>query len=41
MKQIVVHGPNDVRLDDVPDPEPGPRDAQVRGAAGGICGPDG
>ena len=40
MKQIVVHGPNDVRLDDVPDPEPGPRDALVRVAACGICGTD-
>ena len=27
MKQIRVHGPNDVRLDDMPDPEPGPGDA--------------
>lgn len=40
MKQIVVHGPNDVRLDDVPDPQPGPRDALVRVAACGICGTD-
>jgi threonine dehydrogenase-like Zn-dependent dehydrogenase len=40
MKQIVVHGPQDVRLDDIPDPEPGPRDALVRIAACGICGTD-
>ncbi len=40
MKQIRVHGPNDVRLDDVPDPTPGPRDALVRVAACGICGSD-
>ncbi|MFN8025774.1 MAG: alcohol dehydrogenase catalytic domain-containing protein [Acidimicrobiia bacterium] len=40
MKQIMVHGPNDVRLDDVPDPDPGPRDALVRIAACGICGTD-
>jgi (R,R)-butanediol dehydrogenase/meso-butanediol dehydrogenase/diacetyl reductase len=40
MKQIRVHGPNDVRLDDVPDPEPGSRDALVRIAACGICGTD-
>ena len=33
MKQVNVHGPDDVRLDDVADPEPGPRDAVVRVAA--------
>lgn len=40
MKQIRVHGPNDVRLDDIDDPSPGPRDAVVRMAACGICGTD-
>ena len=40
MRQIRVHGPNDVRLDDIPDPQPGPRDALVRIAACGICGTD-
>ncbi len=40
MKQIRVHGPNDVRLDDISDPTPGPRDALVRVAACGICGSD-
>ena len=40
MKQIRVHGPNDVRLDEVADPDPGPRDAVVRIAACGICGTD-
>jgi (R,R)-butanediol dehydrogenase / meso-butanediol dehydrogenase / diacetyl reductase len=40
MKQIRVHGPRDVRLDDVPDPSPGPSDALVRIAACGICGSD-
>lgn len=40
MKQIRVHGPNDVRLDDIDDPNPGPRDAVVRMAACGICGTD-
>ncbi len=40
MKQIRVHGPHDVRLDDVPSTPPGPRDAVVRMAACGICGTD-
>lgn len=40
MKQIRVHGPNDVRLDDLPDPVAGPRDALVRVGACGICGSD-
>lgn len=40
MKQVNVHGPDDVRVDDVPAPEPGPRDAVVRVAACGICGSD-
>jgi (R,R)-butanediol dehydrogenase / meso-butanediol dehydrogenase / diacetyl reductase len=40
MKQIRVHGPNDVRLDEIAEPDPGPRDAVVRVAACGICGSD-
>lgn len=40
MKQVNVHGPGDVRLDEVPEPEAGPRDAIVRVAACGICGTD-
>jgi (R,R)-butanediol dehydrogenase / meso-butanediol dehydrogenase / diacetyl reductase len=40
VKQIRVHGPKDVRLDDVPSTPPGPRDATVRMAACGICGTD-
>jgi len=40
MKQIMLHGANDWRLDDIPDPDPGPRDALVRIAACGICGTD-
>ena len=40
MKQIMLHGANDWRLDDIPDAQPGPRDALVRIAACGICGTD-
>jgi threonine dehydrogenase-like Zn-dependent dehydrogenase len=40
MDQIVLHGVHDWRLDDVPEAEPGPRDALVRVAACGICGTD-
>jgi threonine dehydrogenase-like Zn-dependent dehydrogenase len=40
VKQIRVHGPNDVRLDEIDDPVAGPRDALVRVAACGICGTD-
>jgi threonine dehydrogenase-like Zn-dependent dehydrogenase len=40
MRQIRVHGPNDVRVDDIAPPQPGPRDAVVRVAACGICGSD-
>ncbi len=40
MKQVNIHGPGDVKIDDVPEPEPGPRDAIVKVAACGICGSD-
>ena len=40
MKQIMLHGANDWRLDDIPDAQPGPRDALIRVAACGICGTD-
>ena len=40
MLQVRIHGPDDVRLDEVPEPVPGPRDAVVRVAACGICGSD-
>ena len=40
MRQVRVHGPGDVRIDEVAEPEPGPRDVVVRVAACGICGSD-
>lgn len=40
MQQVRIHAPNDVRLDEVDAPEPGPRDVVLRVQACGICGSD-
>ncbi len=40
MIQARIHGPGDVRLDDVPEPVAGPGEAIVRVRACGICGSD-
>lgn len=40
MKLARIHGPDDVRLDDVPEPTPGPDDVVLDVAACGICGSD-
>lgn len=40
MKAIMLHGPDDLRIDELPDPIPGPRDLVIRLAACGICGTD-
>ncbi len=40
MQQLRIHAPGKVSLDEVPAPEPGPRDAVVRVQACGICGSD-
>lgn len=40
MLQARIHGPDDVRLDEVPDPIAGPRDVIIRVHACGICGSD-
>jgi threonine dehydrogenase-like Zn-dependent dehydrogenase len=40
MKLARIHGPEDVRLDDVEIAEPGPHDAILRVEACGICGSD-
>jgi len=40
MKQVRIHAVGDVRVDEVPEPSAGPRDAVVRVAACGICGSD-
>jgi (R,R)-butanediol dehydrogenase / meso-butanediol dehydrogenase / diacetyl reductase len=40
VQQVRVHGPGDVRLDEVDPPVPGSRDALVEVASSGICGSD-
>lgn len=40
MLQARIHGPDDVRVDEVPEPIAGPQDVIVRVAACGICGSD-
>ncbi len=40
MLQARIHGPDDLRLDEVPEPRPGPRDVVVQVASCGICGSD-
>ncbi len=40
MKRFAVHGPNDVRIDQVEAPEPGPEDVVIKVTACGICGSD-
>lgn len=40
MKLVRVHGPGRYGIDEVPLPNPGPRDVVVRVAACGICGSD-
>ena len=40
MKRAQIHAPGEVRLDEVAEPEIGPRDALLEVAACGICGSD-
>lgn len=40
MLQVRVHGPGDVRVDDVSEPSPGSGDVLIRVTACGICGSD-
>jgi 2-desacetyl-2-hydroxyethyl bacteriochlorophyllide A dehydrogenase len=40
MRAVVIEQPGDVRVDDVPEPEPGPGDVVVQVGACGICGTD-
>ncbi|TDQ52187.1 galactitol-1-phosphate 5-dehydrogenase [Actinorugispora endophytica] len=40
MQAAVLHAPGDIRVEQVPVPEPGPNEALVRVAACGVCGSD-
>lgn len=40
MKTITAHGPKDLRIEDHPDPVPGPGQVLIQMEAGGICGSD-
>lgn len=40
MKAVVVHGPGDLRVDERPDPTPGPGQVMIDLEWGGICGSD-
>jgi L-idonate 5-dehydrogenase len=40
VKALVIHGPHDLRVDEVAESSPGPRQVAVRVRAGGICGSD-
>ena len=40
MKALRYHGRGDVRLDDVPEPEPAAGEVKVRVSHNGICGTD-
>lgn len=40
MRAAVYHAPGDIRVEDVPEPRPGPNDVLVQVAACGICGSD-
>ena len=40
MKTLFIHGREDIRLEDVPMPEPGPGEVRLRIAYVGVCGSD-
>ena len=40
MKALVFHGPNDIRIETVPKPEPGPGEVVVKVTLSTICGTD-
>jgi 2-desacetyl-2-hydroxyethyl bacteriochlorophyllide A dehydrogenase len=40
VRALRFHGPHDLRLEDVPEPAPGPGEVRVRPLAVGVCGTD-
>ena len=40
MKAVVVHGANDLRVDERPDPVPGAGEVLIAMEWGGVCGSD-
>src|SRR5437879_671432 len=40
MRSVVIHAPQDLRIEESSVPEPGPGEVAVRIANGGICGSD-
>ena len=40
MKAAVLHGPNDLRIEERPRPQPGPGEVLIRVAASGVCSSD-
>jgi threonine dehydrogenase-like Zn-dependent dehydrogenase len=40
LKAAVYHGPNDIRIEDVPEPKVSARKVLVKFKAGSICGTD-
>lgn len=40
MKTLFIHGREDIRLEDIPTPEPGPGEVRLRIAYVGVCGSD-
>jgi (R,R)-butanediol dehydrogenase / meso-butanediol dehydrogenase / diacetyl reductase len=40
MRAALLYGPQDVRVEDVPEPEPGPGEVQLAVAHNGLCGSD-
>ncbi|MGW8379731.1 L-idonate 5-dehydrogenase [Streptomyces sp. ODS28] len=40
MKAVVAHGPRDLRIDERPDPSPGPGEVLLAMEWGGVCGSD-
>ena len=40
MKKAVYHGIRDIRIEEVPEPRPGPKEVKIKVKYCGICGSD-